>query len=169
MYATPFSKEQYYPMLLANGRDSILVDYSGSNFVSRNGHSHFEQHQGAPCGWYKGSHPSFSKKVPIQSIVAAGFQVILFEAPCEPDFYVQSFNPRSATLITELTFNKEIKISVESFLTDESLWCETLTVLSCPKEYDLSLGFQVSLPFSGMSSLGLPWEHGVIVRKKRRY
>lgn len=40
MKATPFSKEGYYPMSMASGRDAVLIDYTGSNVVSLNDHTH---------------------------------------------------------------------------------------------------------------------------------
>ncbi|MBR3943341.1 MAG: hypothetical protein IKJ55_08275 [Clostridia bacterium] len=50
MQATPLSNELYYPLILANGKDGVLINYDGSNFVSKNGHTHNETHQGAPFG-----------------------------------------------------------------------------------------------------------------------
>lgn len=156
MEATPLSSEHYYPMLLSNGRDAVFIDYGGSHFISRNGHSHLHQHEGVPCGWYKAAHRVKTKTQPIQSIAAAGIQLHLFGAPAEPRFYAQTFHPETATLLTVLDFYTDIRISIENFLNDRSMWCQTVTVLQCPPERDISIGFMISAPFSGSSVLALP-------------
>jgi len=146
MIATPYSEEQYYPMILSNGNDCVLVDYTGSNYVSRNGHTHFEQHQGVSCGWYKASHASVFDNGFTQPIIMAGVQVILQGVPCELSFYEQAFEPRTATLTTNLTFAKVIKIQIESFVDDEGIWNETVRLIECPKHLKIDLGFDLLEP-----------------------
>ncbi len=147
MKATPFSKEPYYPMLLSNGQDGILIDYSGSNFCSQSGHTHFEQTLGAATGWYKASTRS-SEAECIRQIIRAGFQIGLFGGPCEPDSYEQWLDAKNGVLYTDLVFQKKLKISVESFLNDDGLWCEKLTVTDCPDDWNVNLGFRIGAPIS---------------------
>lgn len=147
MKATPFSKEPYYPMLLSNGQDGILIDYSGSNFCSQTGHTHFEQTLGAATGWYKASSRSLEEQC-VGMIIRAGYQVNLFGGPCEPDFYEQYLDAKSGVLYTDLVFQSKLKISVETFLTDDGLWCEKLTVRECPDEWKLNIGFRIATPIS---------------------
>ena len=144
MKVTPLSNEPYYPLILANGKDGVLINYDGSNFVSRNGHTHSESHQGAPFGWYKMSTTPFCKNQ--QPVIRAGIQVIIFGAPAEPKFFEQSFDAKTATAHTLLTFAKDIKISVDSFITSDSIWCEKVTVTENPHDIEIDMGFEVSAP-----------------------
>ncbi len=147
MKATPFSKEPYYPLLLANGKDGVLINYDGSNYVSRNGHTHYEAHQGSPCGWYKMSTTPYAANQ--QPVIRAGVQVMIFGAPAEPKFFEQSFDAKTATAHTLLTFTKEIKISIDAFITSDSIWCEKVTVLENPDNIEIDLGFEVCAPDTG--------------------
>lgn len=151
MKVTPFSDGHYYPLLLASGKDGVLINYDGSNYVSKNGHTHDESHQGAPVGWYKMS--TSSALTTTQPIVAAGVQVIYWNAPAEPRMYEQKFDPRTATVSTLLTFSKDAKICIESFMTSDSIWCEKVSVLSVPEGIDMDIAFEVSTPrVGGLSS-----------------
>lgn len=155
--ATPFSDEPYYPFFLANGKDCVIVDYSSSNYVSMNGHSHFERHQGTPCGWYKAFYRN--KKQIMQSLFATGVQVFLNGAPAEPCFYEQCFDPFTATVSSILSFAGNVKVLVEGFLTDESLWCERVEVLEYGNDSDLKIGCYVQAPISFIQALKLPTEY----------
>ncbi len=141
MKATHYSKEPYYPMLLSNGIDGILVDYSGSNFASHSGHTHWEQSHGAICGWYKATSRTVTKKTEGQ-ILRAGYQVILYNAPAEPESYEQSLDSSTGILTTRLSFAKnEVEVLVESFLTTDGLWCEKVTIEKCDPSNPPQVGF----------------------------
>ena len=51
----PPASKPFFPMILANGTDVVLLDYSGSMHCE-SGHLHLEQHQGTLCGWQKTTH-----------------------------------------------------------------------------------------------------------------
>jgi len=53
MKAPRQSARPVFPMLLANGCDAVLMDFSGSLFSGGANHAHREQHQGCVCGWYR--------------------------------------------------------------------------------------------------------------------
>lgn len=160
MKATAVDKKPYYPMLLSNGQDGILVDYSGSNFVSCNGHTHHEQPLGAATGWYKGT--SRMQIADSTSLIASsGVQVILFQAPTEPEYYEQSLDEKTGILTTKLVFAKKLHIQVESFLTKDGLWCEQVRILRCPKDWKPQIGYLTLRAYSGYSWLNLAVDPGM--------
>lgn len=148
MKATPFSSEHYYPLVLASGKDAVLINYDGSNFVSRNGHTHAESHQGAPLGWYKMSNAASASY--LQPIAAAGIQVICYGAPMEPRMYEQDFDPRTATVTTALTFINDLRLTIESFMTTDSIWCEKVTVVKLPSNMEVDIAFELCAPSTGL-------------------
>lgn len=154
MKVTPYSKEPYYPMLLSNGTDGILVDYSGSNFISYSGHTHWEQPHGAVAGWYKATSRSLTG-MNEGLIMQAGYQMILYGDTAEPEFYEQSFDANRAILTTKLIFNKSTEISVESFLTNDGLWCEKITLIKGNDACLPKIGFLLMAPHSGYTWLTL--------------
>lgn len=145
MKVNAFSEGQYYPMILGNGRDGVLIDYVGSNFLSLNPHTHNVPHEGSPYGWYKMA--NLTKKDTQYPVIMAGIQIIEFGAPCEPVFYEQEFLPQSATLVTILDFRFGLKLKITSFLTKESIWCERAEVLECPENMDYHFAFRINEPF----------------------
>lgn len=147
MKVTPFSDGQYYPLTLANGRDSVMIDYGGSGFLSLNGHTHFDPHQGSPVAWYKTANMKKGEK--LTPIVKAGVQVILFGAPAEPTFYEQEFTPEEATVRTDVTFRYGIKIRITSFLTKDSIWYEKLELTENPQNRNVTLAFRLNYPSLG--------------------
>ena len=61
----PIPPQPYFPFVLANGIDSIMLDYSGSMHCD-SGHLHIEQIGGAVCAWQKFTHRSrYRRLVPI--------------------------------------------------------------------------------------------------------
>ncbi|MDO9541248.1 MAG: hypothetical protein Q7J98_02855 [Kiritimatiellia bacterium] len=156
MKATPFSEKQYYPMMLSNGSNAVLIDYAGSMFPSRNNHSHFEQHQGTPCGWYKVSH---SWKTPslwvIQSVVACGYQVIMNGEICEPKHYCQEFDARQAVLTTKITSFGGVELEIESFLNDDNILVEHYKFVAVPREHNVDFALLLFIPDSMVTALGL--------------
>lgn len=147
MKATLFSNEHYYPMSMSSGRDAVLVDYGGSGFLSLNGHTHLEPHQGAYFGWYKSAHKTADIR-PIQPVVMAGLQVYSHGYPNEPISYEQEFIVEDATLVTEIAFRYGLKLRISSFITyDTSLWCEKVEVLENNPAHTFDLAFRVSEPW----------------------
>jgi len=157
MKATPFSKEPYYPMLLSNGQDGIVIGYCGTNVSPISGHAALYETLGVACGWYKASTRAYTKS-PITQILRAVLHVEVFGAPCMASHYEQYLNPEEGVLITKLIFAKHIHVTVESFLTEDGLWGEKVTVDQCPDNADLKLGFGVLRHFCGYGWMKLQVE-----------
>ena len=150
MKATPYSKGHYYPMSLAGGRDAVLIDYGGSNFLSISGHTHLEAHQGAFAGWYKSAHKPADSR-PIHPVVMAGIQVYLDGVTAEPVDFEQEFLPEDATVVTKLRFRHGLKLAVTSFLTyGDCLWGEAIDILEVGDRSGWSIGFRVAEPIFGI-------------------
>ena len=145
MKATPFSTDHYYPMCLGNGRDAVLVNYDGSNFVSLNCHTHNVPHEGSPCGWYKMA--NLTKKDTQYPVIMAGIQIIQYNAPAEPTNYEQEFIPQNAQLVTTLSFRYGLKLRITSFMTKDSIWCERAEVVEVPEDSEYGFAFRVNEPF----------------------
>lgn len=150
MKATPFSSEPYYPMLLSNGQDGIFVNYSGTNLCPFSGHDLYSQTLGASCGWYKASTRATTGKY-IAQVVRAGIRTEAVGTDCMPSHYEQSMDAHTGILTTKLTFLKKIHVTVESFLTDNGIWGEKVTVEKCPEGLDFKIGFGVIVPNTGVS------------------
>ncbi len=145
MKATPFSNDHYYPMCLGNGREGILINYDGSNFVSLNCHTHNVPHEGSPCGWYKMANLKPGEYQ--YPVVMAGIQILQFNAPAEPIKYEQEFIPKKAQVVTDLDFRYGLKLRITSFLTKDGIWCERAEVLDLPKDAECDFAFRVNEPF----------------------
>lgn len=156
--ASPFSEKPYYPMLLANGADAVLADYSGSMFGAVNGHSHFEPHQGTPCGWYKVAHAWKTPSKVIQSVAACGYQILMNGEVCEPKDFRQTFDPRRAMLSTTITSFGGCKLLLESFLTDESVLVERFQFLDVPENRAVDLTLLLLKPNSMAGAVALHTE-----------
>jgi len=129
MQATEFSERPYFPFFLGNGKDVMLMNYGGAMITGTTGHTHNEQNQGVVCGWHKVTHKKFLKRQQIQPIIIAGYNVIIGGEVCEPLGFVQEFNVREATLVTQVSFRKGVKVSVEAFLSDNGVLSLTVKVL----------------------------------------
>lgn len=167
MKATPFSSEHYFPQILASGKDAVLINYDGSNFVSRNGHTHGEPHQGAPVGWYKMSHSSSSTV--LQPAAAAGVQVEFYGAPAEPLMYEQDFDPHIATITTALTFRNDLRLTIVSFMTSDSIWCEKVTVDNLPEDMKVDISFRLRAPETSLVCMKFKNDHSFAVNVSDDY
>lgn len=156
--ATPFSEQEYYPMSMSNGRDCVLINFGGSNFLSLNTHQRLEWHQGAPCGWYKCA--NMVKGEVLQPIVMAGVQLEVDGVMAQPIFYEQEFIAEKATLVTTTQFRYGIRLRIESFFTDDSVWCEKTELLESPDEANVRLAFRLNAPIIGdqCSVFRAPWD-----------
>ena len=106
----------------------MLMNYGGAMITGTTGHTHNEQNQGAVCGWHKVAHKKFLK-YHMQPIIIAGYNVIIGGEVCEPLDFVQEFNVREAILLTQVSFRKGVKISVEAFLSDNGVLSLSVKVL----------------------------------------
>ncbi len=152
MKATPFSKEPYYPIALSNGQDGVVVNYTGTNFCPVSGHNLYAESLGVSCGWYKASTRAHTGR-PVTQVVRACIHAEVFDSACTPSHYEQSMDAKTGILTTKLTFAKEIHVTVESFLTDDGLWGEKLTVDKCPPSFSPRFGFGVLYPNCGYAWL----------------
>jgi len=125
MAARPIVKP-YFPMVLSNGADVVLVDYSGSMHCD-SGHLHLEQHQDAHCGWQKSTHRERHRR--LLSVAFFPYRVLGADGEVfEPGPFEQRFDPRTATLVTEVqTHLLHLRFTV--FLTNEPLYIERIEVL----------------------------------------
>lgn len=146
MKATQFSKEPYFPMLLCNGRDAVVVDYSGNGFHCVSGHTHPEQNQGVSLGWYKAS-SRFPWSGTIQPLFNIGIRLDMFGAPAEPRDFKQRFFPKEAVLKTELQYYTDVRLHQECFLNDEGIFCQRFS-LENPngRHIDFQVGTRLAEP-----------------------
>ena len=151
--ATPRASRRYFPMLLANGRDAVLADYSGSMMTGSPHHAHHEQNQGILCGWYKIAHRA-KRTESIVPVIQYGYFMICNGEPYEPEDYEQSFNPEDAILTTRIIASG-FKVVIESFLRCDSVLTEHYKVLEVP-DGNSSLEFFVVPPNHGLYPLVLP-------------
>ncbi len=148
MKATPFSTEPYYPMLLSNGQDGIFVNYTGTNVMPISGHNCMYETLNVPCGWYKASSRAHTKRA-ISQVLRACTHVEILGGAAMPRNYEQEMDAKRGILVTKLLFGQEMHLTVESFLTDDGLWCEKLTVEKCPDAYKPRLGFGLIRTYTG--------------------
>lgn len=125
MAARPIVKP-YFPMVLSNGADAVLVDYSGSMHCD-SGHLHLEQHQDAHCGWQKSTHRERNRR--LLSVAFFPYRVLGEDGEVfEPGPFEQRFDPLTATLVTEVqTHILHLRFTV--FLAAEPLYVERIEVL----------------------------------------
>lgn len=133
----PVIVKPYFPCLLGNGVDAILLDYSGSMSCD-SGHLHMEQHQGAICAWYKATHRGISKVIPplLQStytLFTLGGKT-WYDAggeTWEVGEYDQQFDALRGILRTTVQAS-EFRLEVTSFITSGHVLVERYRILAAP-------------------------------------
>ncbi|MCD6221340.1 hypothetical protein J7K25_04200 [bacterium] len=142
-------EKPYFPFLLGNGVDCVLIDYSGSmGCISE--HLHREQHQGAIYAWYKATHRDYEK--PLFPILQATYSLIATGGESyEVEEFSQSFNPRKAILITIIKAT-DFKIKVETFLTSNQILVEHYHILKLP-EGKVSINFNLHPPYTTANNI----------------
>lgn len=151
--ATPDSTRPYFPMLLANGRDAVLIDYSGSMMTGEPDHAHHEQNQGVLKGWYKVAH-RVKRQEPILPVVQTGYHFVRDGERHEPDHFRQSFDPATAILTTTLSASG-FHYRVETFVTADSVLVEQFEIHEVPPG-ETALEFFISEPSTGLYPMRLP-------------
>ncbi|OHB52701.1 MAG: hypothetical protein A2Y12_03325 [Planctomycetes bacterium GWF2_42_9] len=156
MQATVKSKENYFPMLLSNGADAALVDYSGSMMAGCVAHAHFEQYQGVALGWYKTSHSKYAEETHkfIQPIIRTGYQVIVDGESWDINDYCQQFDPVKAVLTTNVKIGG-VDLRIESFMTDRHILCENYHIQGKPAKSKVRIAFYLDEPICGMNAAKL--------------
>ena len=135
----PPASKPYFPMILANGSDVVLLDYSGSMHC-HSGHLHLEQHQGTLCGWQKISHHEKGRH--ILSVAFFPYRVMrpdddVYEVGC----FDQTFDPLTATLVTE-AHTAILHLRITAFLADgQPLYAERFEVLWVDPEAHPKIAF----------------------------
>lgn len=137
----------YFPMVLANGADVVLVDYSGSMHCD-SGHCHLEQHQDAHAGWQKTSHREKGRR--LFTVAFFPYRVMKHDGDLyEVGDFVQRFDPLTATLVTEVKTHI-LHLRITAFLADgQPLYAERFEVLWTAPGTDprvALLGRQMALP-----------------------
>jgi hypothetical protein len=126
-----FVDKPYYPFLLGNGVDSVLVDYSGSMGCD-SGHLHTEQHQGTPCAWYKCGYHNRRRITP--PILQATYTLLANGGEAyEVGEFTQRFDPKTAVLTTDVEAT-DFRLRIEAFLTDTQILVERYTVRKAPAD-----------------------------------
>lgn len=123
----PPASKPYFPMVLANGQDIVLVDYSGSMHCD-SGHCHQEQHQDAHCGWQKTTHREKHRR--LLSVVYFPYRVMKEDGDLyEVGAFGQQFDPYTATLVTEAE-TRAMHLRITAFMMDgQPLYVERIEVL----------------------------------------
>lgn len=122
----PVIVKPYFPMVLSNGLDVVLVDYSGSMHCD-SGHCHLEQHQDAHAGWQKNTHRARTRRllaVPYFPYRVLGADGEVFEVG---DFE-QTFDPYTATIVTE-AHTHILHLRITGCLTGDGVYAERFEVL----------------------------------------
>lgn len=144
-YCTPFSEKPYYPYLLSNGNDTVLVNYSGTMLCGVTGHMHTEQHQNSVLAWYKQEHRR--KDSAIGPVIISGYLVIVDGEVCEPSDFTQHFVPRRAELESCVSFRCGVKLQIVTYLTDTGVLAYEFEVLESKAE-NMSIVFMLLAPHS---------------------
>ncbi len=115
-----------FPFVLANGIDTVMIDYSGSMHCD-SGHLHLEQTGGAVCCWEKITHRTRERR--LVPIAQCPYRIMgpdgeLFEV----GKFKQNFDPMRARMITTVEACI-IRLRITSFLTKNHLYVERHEVL----------------------------------------
>ncbi|OGV74690.1 MAG: hypothetical protein A3K19_25440 [Lentisphaerae bacterium RIFOXYB12_FULL_65_16] len=133
----------YFPFVLANGIDSVMIDYSGSMHCD-SGHLHIEQHGGAVCGWEKIPHRAHAARLP--PLVQCPYQVLggdgeLFEV----GHFHQHFDPVRAVMITDVEACI-LRLRITVFLTQGHVYAERFEVRHADAVHAPALAFHARRP-----------------------
>ena len=143
MVVTPFSKRPYYPYLLANGNDVVLINYSGSMVDGLSGHIHAEQNQGTVCAWHKVEHRTQGVRIP--PILLSYYNVFINGEACVVRWYEQEFDPRRAILTTRVKFPCNTEVKVETFLSSRGILVYEIEVLKSEAD-SMDVAFFLAVP-----------------------
>ena len=132
MKAEPLSSRPYYPYLLSNGNDVVLIGLSGSMNCGACGHIHAEQNQGTVCSWLKTEHRK--KGVRTAPVISSGYTAVLNGEVCTPKWYEQEFDPQRGILYSKVAFCFGTEIGVTTFLTSSGILVHELEVLKSNAE-----------------------------------
>ncbi|MBQ7694138.1 MAG: hypothetical protein IJT50_03355 [Lentisphaeria bacterium] len=146
MKATPLSERPYYPYLLANGNDAVLINWSGAMISGITGHMSGFQNDGTVCAWHKMEHRRKGNRT--NPIVISGYDAIVDNEVCEVRWYEQEFDPRRAVLRSRISFRRGVELDVTTFLTFSGiLVCEFAVLKS--EAASLSIQFRLLVPDGG--------------------
>ncbi|MBI2438461.1 MAG: hypothetical protein HYV36_06590 [Lentisphaerae bacterium] len=142
--ATPegacFPERPYFPIILANGTDAIMVDPVGSTDSIYCPHYSWPLPDKASLGWFKTDRKNFQSDTDYGgSLCLAHPTTLLFIGPEEimPVKMEQVFDPQTATITTRFSqFSHrdagQVSLKVTTFLTDEHILIERYEVLEAP-------------------------------------
>ena len=153
LLASPRSSHPYFPMLLANGKDAVLVGYNGSMVLGDAFHAHNEQNQGVVCGWYKTVHRT-DRHEGIQPIIQAGYQLYCNGEYYDIDNYEQQFDARTAILVSRISAGG-FQYTVQSYLDSDSVLSEHYEFEELPAG-ECELHLSITEPTAGLYPTELP-------------
>jgi len=143
MKATPLSKRPYYPYLLANGNDAVLINWSGAMVSGITTHIRSFENEGSICAWHKMEHRR--KGYTINPIVISGYDAIVDGEVCEVKWYEQEFDARHAVLLSRISFRHGVELNVTTFLTTSGILAYEFEVVQS-KADSLSIQFRLLPP-----------------------
>ncbi len=139
----PIPPHPYFPFVLANGIDSIMLDYSGSMHCD-SGHLHLEQHGGAVCSWQKFTHRTrYRRLVPL---VQAPYRVMGHDGELfEVGGFSQKFDPMTGIMTTTVEACV-LKLKITSLLDHDHVYAERFEVLRADSAHKPVMVFYLRRP-----------------------
>ena len=133
----------YFPFVLANGIDSVMIDYSGS-MCCDSGHIHTEQLGGAVCAWEKTTNRSrFQSMFPN---VQCPYQLQAGDGELvEIGSFKQKFDPVRSVMLTTVE-SSIIHLKISTFLTEDHIYAEQYEVLWSNESVKPQIIFMAKIP-----------------------
>jgi hypothetical protein len=137
---TQFSDRPYFPMLLGNGIDHVLIGYSGA-MASCSGHEHWYFNT-IMTGWFK-SDRKLSPSHPLMNLLQCSFIIRQGIHADSVDASEQTFDCDTGVLLTSCHY-AHAEMQVKTFLTDDHLLIHRFSVET--DEKDMWIQFFVKDP-----------------------
>ncbi len=105
----------YFPMLLGNGNDHVLIGYTGA-MGGGGSHEQWIYDHAVLTGWFKSDRRGENHRV--MNLIQCGYVLTNGLRAVGIDHYEQRFDPQSATLITQCRYGKT-RLKVQTRLTQQ--------------------------------------------------
>ena len=133
-----FKERQYFPMLLGNGTDSVLIDWGGSMRTCDKGLEHIERN------WYKSDRRDADGRLRPHFFTS-------YMLTCQGEQHLirkseQEFDPYQAVLHTKVEASG-FKVEIETFMTNDHLLVQHFTFCEVPvNESEIGIELILSVP-----------------------